>query len=127
MSPDQRTQQHPPRTLLVGQVRTICQLRSTDVDSLHVGYVSVSLSTPATERKCAVADSRVFRYSFPPVQPVRADNMNYVSAVYGVVTAILLGYWFARGKKTYRKREERRGSVVGVAAAGAVVEGQVVR
>lgn len=76
---------------------------------------------------CAIANSRVPRYSFPPVQPVRADNMNYVSAVYGVVTAILLGYWFARGKKTYRKREERKESVVGVAAADTVQEGERVR
>jgi len=52
-------------------------------------------------------------YSFPPVMPVRAGNMNYVSVVYAVVIAVLLVYWFARGKRTYRKREERRGSIAG--------------
>jgi choline transport protein len=47
-------------------------------------------------------------YSFPPFQPVSAGNMNYVSAVYAVVTFIVLVYWFARGKRTYRNRDERR-------------------
>jgi choline transport protein len=46
-------------------------------------------------------------YSFPPVYPVRADNMNYVCAVYFVVVFILLVYWFVRGKRTYRNRDER--------------------
>ena len=34
--------------------------------------------------------------------------MNYVSVVYAVVTAIMLSYWFIRGKSTYRNRDERK-------------------
>jgi choline transport protein len=46
-------------------------------------------------------------YSFPPVMPVMAGNMNYVCAVYGVVVFILGVYWFVKGKRTYRNRDER--------------------
>ncbi|KAI9891285.1 MAG: hypothetical protein M1814_002975 [Vezdaea aestivalis] len=46
-------------------------------------------------------------YSFPPVQPIKASNMNYVSAVYGIVTFLSLSYWFIKGKKTFRRREQR--------------------
>ncbi|CCX06689.1 choline transport protein [Pyronema domesticum] len=49
-------------------------------------------------------------YSFPYAQPVTPGNMNYVSAVYLVVFAIILIYWVARGKKTFRGREEREGN-----------------
>ncbi|KAI9752349.1 MAG: multiprotein-bridging factor 1 [Chaenotheca gracillima] len=46
-------------------------------------------------------------YSFPSIMPAEAGNMNYVSAVYGVITAIMLSYWFIRGKATFRRRDER--------------------
>lgn len=46
-------------------------------------------------------------YSFPSSMPAAADTMNYVCAVYGVVVAILLVYWFVRGKRTYRNKDER--------------------
>ncbi|KAF2724430.1 choline transport protein [Polychaeton citri CBS 116435] len=53
-------------------------------------------------------------YSFPYTQPVTAGNMNYVSAVYGVVTLIVLTDWFLRGRKHYGQtdRDEQRDSVV---------------
>jgi choline transport protein len=47
-------------------------------------------------------------YSFPPVYPVNATNMNYVCAVYGVVGVVCGGYWLGRGKTTFRNRDERR-------------------
>lgn len=53
-------------------------------------------------------------YSFPPVYPVAADNMNYVSAVYFVVVVILLVYWFVRGKRTFRNVDERKAEAVGL-------------
>ena len=46
-------------------------------------------------------------YSFPPVMPVNAGNMNYVCVVYAVVLCLVLVYWWGRGEKTYRNREER--------------------
>lgn len=46
-------------------------------------------------------------YSFPYAKPVLASNMNYVSAVYGVVVFIILVDWFARGKRHYRSQETR--------------------
>lgn len=33
--------------------------------------------------------------------------MNYVSAVYGVVFFLVMGYWFLRGKHTFRSKDER--------------------
>ena len=53
-------------------------------------------------------------YSFPYTQPVNAGNMNYVSAVYGVVTAITLIDWFARGRRHYGQANihERRESAI---------------
>ncbi|GME64861.1 Amino acid/polyamine transporter I [Neofusicoccum parvum] len=65
----------------------------------------------------------IVMYSFPYSKPVLASNMNYVSAVYGVVCAIIGIDWVVRGKREYRgqgKRHEqveeivmRQGSVVG--------------
>lgn len=46
-------------------------------------------------------------YSFPYSKPIKAGTMNYVSAVYGVVAVIIMGYWYARGKRTFRSRDER--------------------
>ncbi|CZR51513.1 probable amino acid transporters [Phialocephala subalpina] len=51
-------------------------------------------------------------YSFPPVQPVKAGNMNYVCVVYAVVTVILTGWWFGAGRWEYRGVEERKVDVV---------------
>lgn len=33
--------------------------------------------------------------------------MNYVSAVYAVVFILIMGYWFLRGKHTFRSKDER--------------------
>jgi choline transport protein len=46
-------------------------------------------------------------YSFPPEQPVTAGNMNYVCVVYAVVLGVVVSYWWSRGEKTYRSRDER--------------------
>ncbi|MCJ1479323.1 hypothetical protein MMC13_008008 [Lambiella insularis] len=46
-------------------------------------------------------------YSFPAVQPVLPNNMNYVSAVYGVVVIIMAMDWFLRGRKYYRGQAAR--------------------
>lgn len=51
-------------------------------------------------------------YSFPSVKPVEAGNMNYVCAVYGAVIFILSGYWWIRGKRTYRNKDERHTEAV---------------
>ncbi|KAL8949761.1 MAG: hypothetical protein Q9222_004160 [Ikaeria aurantiellina] len=58
----------------------------------------------------------VIMYSFPPVYPVDAGNMNYVSAVYGVITLIIVVDWFARGRRHYRgqvARHEEAAAVLG--------------
>ncbi|KAE8135553.1 amino acid/polyamine transporter I [Aspergillus pseudotamarii] len=41
-------------------------------------------------------------YSFPSTMPVNTGNMNYVSAVYGVVIFIVLCDWFIRGRRVYK-------------------------
>ncbi len=46
-------------------------------------------------------------YSFPPIMPVKPGNMNYISAVYGVVVFIIVVDWFGRGRREYRSREQR--------------------
>lgn len=46
-------------------------------------------------------------YSFSPIQPVRPSNMNYVSAVYGVVVIIIVIDWFVRGRNGYRGQAAR--------------------
>lgn len=55
-------------------------------------------------------------YSFPPYMPATASNMNYVCAVYAVVVAVLLVYWFVRGKRTYRDKDERNQEAVMIEA-----------
>ena len=50
----------------------------------------------------------VVMYSFPAVMPARAGNMNYVSAVYAVVIAIITVDWVVRGKREYRGQEMRK-------------------
>lgn len=56
-------------------------------------------------------------YSFPPAKPVTAGNMNYVSAVYGVVVLIIVTDWLVRGKRGYRgqtlRREEAEANLTG--------------
>lgn len=49
-------------------------------------------------------------YSLPYTKPVTAGSMNYVSAVYAVVFLFASIYWFARGRATFRGRDEREGS-----------------
>lgn len=46
-------------------------------------------------------------YSFPPVMPAKTGNMNYVCAVYFVVIVGGIGYWYGRGKRTFRNQDER--------------------
>lgn len=46
-------------------------------------------------------------YSFPSVRPVLPGNMNYVSAVYGVVVFIITVDWIVRGKRNYRGQVAR--------------------
>lgn len=46
-------------------------------------------------------------YSFPYGKPVTAGSMNYVSAVYAVVFVLVIGYWFLRGHRTFRSKDER--------------------
>lgn len=46
-------------------------------------------------------------YSFPYTMPALPGTMNYVSAVYGVVFSLTIGYWFLRGKGTFRGGDER--------------------
>ncbi|KAH8153639.1 uncharacterized protein LAJ45_02452 [Morchella importuna] len=46
-------------------------------------------------------------YSFPYGKPVTAGSMNYVSAVYAVVFVLVFGYWFLRGHRTFRSKDER--------------------
>ncbi|KAH0613863.1 uncharacterized protein H6S33_005749 [Morchella sextelata] len=46
-------------------------------------------------------------YSFPYGKPVTAGSMNYVSAVYAVVFVLVMGYWFLRGHRTFRSKDER--------------------
>lgn len=46
-------------------------------------------------------------YSFPAVMPVAPGNMNYVSAVYGVVGILIAGDWVVRGRKSYRGQSQR--------------------
>ncbi|KAL9038340.1 MAG: hypothetical protein Q9214_005317 [Letrouitia sp. 1 TL-2023] len=53
-------------------------------------------------------------YSFPPYMPVKPDNMNYVSAVYGVVVTIIIVDWFVRGRRQYRGQVARHGEAVQV-------------
>ncbi|KAK6198007.1 amino acid permease-domain-containing protein [Scheffersomyces amazonensis] len=50
-------------------------------------------------------------YSLPPVMPVTAGNMNYVSAVMGVFGLYCVIYWFARGKYKFTSLEEREGHI----------------
>ncbi|EON66108.1 hypothetical protein W97_05351 [Coniosporium apollinis CBS 100218] len=38
---------------------------------------------------------------FPLETPVTADNMNYAIAIFAVVIAVSLGFWFVQGRKTY--------------------------
>lgn len=47
-------------------------------------------------------------YSFPSLQPVRPNNMNYVSAVYGVVVIIIVIDWFVRGRNGYKGQAARQ-------------------
>jgi choline transport protein len=37
--------------------------------------------------------------------PAETGNMNYVSAVYGVVVFVILVDWFARGRKSFKRDE----------------------
>ncbi|KAK7215651.1 hypothetical protein V2G26_003654 [Clonostachys chloroleuca] len=43
-----------------------------------------------------------FRYSFPSYLPATADNMNYISAVYGFIIVAASLDWIFRGRKVFR-------------------------
>ncbi|KAF2499523.1 amino acid transporter [Lophium mytilinum] len=53
----------------------------------------------------------IIMYSFPYAKPVLASNMNYVSAVYGVVITLMTIDWVVRGRKSYRGQESRHAEV----------------
>lgn len=38
--------------------------------------------------------------------------MNYVSVVYAVVVVLMMTYWYVRGKRTFRRRDERHEAAV---------------
>ncbi|KAL6916682.1 hypothetical protein FSHL1_008130 [Fusarium sambucinum] len=44
-------------------------------------------------------------FCFPPVLPVTASLMNYVSGVIGIFAIFLIGYWVLYGKKTFEGPE----------------------
>lgn len=49
-------------------------------------------------------------YSFPPVYPATAGNMNYVSVVYVVTGAVAIAWWFIKARVRYNPemlQEER--------------------
>ncbi|GLA37789.1 hypothetical protein AnigIFM63309_004762 [Aspergillus niger] len=46
-------------------------------------------------------------YSFPSVYPVTTGNMNYVSAVYGVVAVLIALDWVLRGRRSFRGQTAR--------------------
>ncbi|KAI9933978.1 hypothetical protein ASPWEDRAFT_35956 [Aspergillus wentii DTO 134E9] len=50
-------------------------------------------------------------YSFPSVYPVTAGDMNYVSAVYGVVVVIICIDWVVRGRRSFRGQTARHREV----------------
>lgn len=53
-------------------------------------------------------------YSFPPVMPVTAGNMNYVSVVIGVFGIYCVIYWFARGKYRFKTASDREKDIDGL-------------
>lgn len=53
-------------------------------------------------------------YSFPPVMPVSAGNMNYVCVVIGVFGGYCVIYWFARGKYKFKTPEIREKEISGL-------------
>ncbi|OCT52352.1 Choline transport protein [Cladophialophora carrionii] len=44
----------------------------------------------------------IVMYSLPTVMPVKADNMNYVSAVYGIIILIIIVDWSMRARRQFR-------------------------
>ncbi|OJJ48971.1 hypothetical protein ASPZODRAFT_1364363 [Penicilliopsis zonata CBS 506.65] len=46
-------------------------------------------------------------YSFPSTYPVNAGNMNYVSAVYGIIIFIVLLDWVLRGRHEFKGQDSR--------------------
>lgn len=84
----------------LGQIGKLCNyvLLLWNLFTLVVGQThdgGVPLLTPAQ------------MYSFPAIQPVQADNMNYVSIVYVVTIAIVMVDWFTRAQKAYVNAEPR--------------------
>ncbi|KAI9848617.1 MAG: hypothetical protein M1838_000489 [Thelocarpon superellum] len=61
-------------------------------------------------------------YSFPIYQPVTAATMNYVSVIYFIVIAILVGYWFIQARHTYGHRSGSDAAAAAAAAAAKVAD-----
>ncbi|KAI4169584.1 MAG: hypothetical protein LQ343_005604 [Gyalolechia ehrenbergii] len=57
-------------------------------------------------------------YSFPSAMPVEPGNMNYVSAVYGILVLIIIADWFLRGRHHYRGQVQRHDETVVIVGAG---------
>ncbi|KAL8934825.1 MAG: hypothetical protein Q9216_005713 [Gyalolechia sp. 2 TL-2023] len=57
-------------------------------------------------------------YSFPPAKPVTAGNMNYVSAVYGILVLIIIADWFLRGRHHYRGQVQRHDEAAVIVGSG---------
>lgn len=64
------------------------------VDTGKIGstnqLVSMAYSTPL-----------IVSMVFPPYQPVRAENMNYASVIFGTAMIVSTVLWFIYGRKTH--------------------------
>ncbi|EXA34055.1 hypothetical protein FOVG_14912 [Fusarium oxysporum f. sp. pisi HDV247] len=88
----------PVATLIIRGRDTLTKFQSADtpwrfgkVRGLIINYVAVLY----------VFITSIF-FCFPPVLPVDASLMNYVSAVIGIFAIFLTGYWVFYGKKTFQ-------------------------
>ncbi|KAL8716514.1 MAG: hypothetical protein Q9225_006162 [Loekoesia sp. 1 TL-2023] len=57
--------------------------------------------------------------------PVSAGNMNYVSAVYGILVIIIIADWFIRGRRHYRgqvQRHDETAAIVGGNVGGKTMD-----
>ncbi|KAL9030065.1 MAG: hypothetical protein Q9196_001778 [Gyalolechia fulgens] len=57
-------------------------------------------------------------YSFPSAMPVASDNMNYVSAVYGILVLTIIADWFLRGRHHYRGHVQRHDETIVIVGGG---------
>lgn len=66
-------------------------------------------------------------FSFPYVQPVSAENMNYTCVCVGGIGCIALTWWFVAGKRFTQLMEKAKEDEAAREAAEAVLRGQVVK